>query len=222
MSQTPSNPVALETRAQLGGKLHSPSAARNRDAIAGVLAQYLPERARVLEFGSGTGEHAARLLDLRPDVCWQPSDPDARSRASQSAWAAETGERMAAPLDLDLTRPGWSDGLPRFDALVSCNVIHISPIAVLEAIASCAQRLVTPGGLVFFYGPFLEGARTAPSNLDFDRSLQARNPAWGVRSLGQVTGAMEQGGFAALTRLEMPANNRSLIFTRQGSSNAPS
>ena len=40
-------------------KQHAPAAARNRDAIAQVLADVLPETGLVLEVASGTGEHVA-------------------------------------------------------------------------------------------------------------------------------------------------------------------
>ena len=72
MSQPTDTPPALEAR-------------RN---------EALPAQARVLEIGSGTGEHAATLLGLREDVSWQPSDPDAASRLSQDAWGSDFGGRM--------------------------------------------------------------------------------------------------------------------------------
>ncbi|MFL5272304.1 MAG: DUF938 domain-containing protein, partial [Anaeromyxobacteraceae bacterium] len=40
---------------------HAPVALRNREALLAVLRRVLPERARVLELGSGTGEHAVWL-----------------------------------------------------------------------------------------------------------------------------------------------------------------
>ncbi len=195
-------------------KLFSPSAGRNRQAICDVLAPRLPEAARVLEIGSGTGEHAVTVLQARADISWQPSDPDPDYRASQRAWAAEMDGRMATPLTLDLTVPGWDEGLSGFDALVCMNVIHISPLAVLEALAARAAHILKPGGFVFLYGPYQEGEKTAPSNLDFDRSLRSRNPQWGVRPLDMVVHTLSEGGFAALTRTDMPANNLALIFDR--------
>lgn len=59
MPDTPSDKpaeIALETRNAAGAKLYSPSAARNREAIAEAILPFLPEGARVLELGSGTGD----------------------------------------------------------------------------------------------------------------------------------------------------------------------
>ncbi|WP_300529533.1 DUF938 domain-containing protein [Maricaulis sp.] len=212
MSASSDTPPALEARRTEAERLFSPSAGRNRHAIAEVLAEALPADARVLEIGSGTGEHAATLLGLRADVVWQPSDPDPASRLSQDAWGSDFDGRMKPALALDLARPGWMDGLGPFDAIVSMNVIHIAPWEVALSIAEGAQHMLAPHGLVYFYGPFQEGELTAPSNLDFDRSLKARNPDWGVRKLEEVRSLMGEIAFHQLQRIEMPANNLSLIF----------
>lgn len=219
MSDHPTAPVSKRMQAL---KLYSPSAARNRQAICDVLEPRLPQDARVLEIGSGTGEHAATLLEARPDIFWQPTDPDPEYRSSQTAWAQDFNGRMAQPLELDLCDPGWDNGLEGFDALVCINVIHISPITVLNALAARAASIIKPEGLVFLYGPYKEGEKTAPSNLDFDRSLKSRNPQWGVRDLDLVIRTLGEGGFAALTRTDMPANNLSLIFQSGDPSNASS
>ncbi|WP_417494678.1 DUF938 domain-containing protein [Maricaulis sp.] len=212
MTETSDTEIALEARQAEAARLFSPSAARNRDAIGDLLASLLPQGARVLEIGSGTGEHAVAVCQRRPDIDWQPSDPDPASRASQDAWAAEAASNMRPAIDLDLTRPGWSDGLDAFDAIVCLNVIHIAPWSVAEAIAAASRSRVVTGGLVYLYGPYLEGEATAPSNLDFDRSLRSRNPLWGVRARTDVEALFASAGWAPPERYEMPANNLSLVF----------
>lgn len=217
MTDSTESPIALEARLADAARLFSPSAARNRDPIGDQLAGLLPQGARVLEIGSGTGEHAVAVCQRRPDIVWQPSDPDAASRASQNAWAAEAAPNMLPALDLDLTRPGAAEQLARFDALVCLNVIHIAPWAVAEAMASASQTLIEADGLVYLYGPYLEGEATAPSNLEFDRSLKARNPAWGVRARPDVEALFMASGWTQPQRHEMPANNLSLVFRRRSS-----
>ncbi|WP_417468911.1 DUF938 domain-containing protein [Maricaulis sp.] len=212
MTETSESEIALEARQTEAARLFSPSAARNRDAIGDMLAKLLPQGARVLEIGSGTGEHAVAVCQRRPDIDWQPSDPDPASRASQDAWAADAAPNMRPSIDLDLTRPGWLDGLDMFDAIVCVNVIHIAPWSVAEALANASRDRVVAGGLVYLYGPYLEGEATAPSNLDFDRSLRSRNPAWGVRARSDVEALFAAAGLAAPDRHVMPANNLSLVF----------
>ncbi len=215
MVQPSKSPIALEDRAVERGRLYSPSAARNRDAIAEVLARVLPTGASVLEIGSGTGEHAVAACQVRPDLSWQPSDPDAASRDSQAAWAGEVGGAILAPLEIDLLKKKTLVAIDGFDALVCMNVIHIAPWAVAEALASLAQDRLRPGGHVVLYGPYLLGDETAPSNLAFDASLKSRNPEWGVRPLDAVRALLASHGLVLVERVDMPANNLMLIFQRR-------
>lgn len=213
MSKTPDTPVAMEDRKVEDGRLYSPSAARNRAAIAEVFGRVLPARARVLEIGSGTGEHAVAVCQARPDIRWQPSDPDPVSRASQAGWARESGAAISAPLALDLLTGEAVSDLAPFDVLVCMNVIHIAPWAVAENLARLAAERLQPGGRVVLYGPYKEGDATAPSNLDFDASLKSRNPAWGVRDLDSVITLFAEAGFALAERVDMPANNLLLVLS---------
>lgn len=205
--------VALEDRQRDAAKLYSPSAARNREPVRAVLAERLRESARVLEIGSGTGEHGEACCAARTDISWQFSEIDPDSYASCAARAAEN-DGLLAPLSIDAGAPGWTDGVEAVDTLVCLNVIHIAPWRVAEGLAAGAARLLEKDGFVFLYGPFLEGESTAPSNLEFDASLKSRNPEWGVRSIEAVTELFAQHGLTLWERIAMPANNLSLIFRR--------
>jgi len=210
-------PIALEERDQLGARLSSPSAARNRGPIAQALASRLPQGAQVLEVACGTGEHALSIVQMRPDLSWTPSDPDAQSQASATAWAEEAGGRIAPALALDVTQADWGAGLGPFQALYCANMIHIAPWAAAEGLLKGAARVLVPGGALFLYGPFQEGVDTAPSNLDFDVSLKSRDPRWGVRSLSEVDAEAELHGLYREERLEMPANNLLLTYRKVAS-----
>src|SRR5690554_4769210 len=56
---------------------YAPATARNRDAILEVLQPELKPGDRVLEVGSGTGEHIVHFAQSLPQVHWQPSEADA-------------------------------------------------------------------------------------------------------------------------------------------------
>jgi cyclopropane fatty-acyl-phospholipid synthase-like methyltransferase len=201
----------MEAHDAVGGKLFSPSAARNAYPIRDVLIPRLPDGARVLEIGCGTGEHAEAMCMARPDLSWLPTDPDPAARASATARSVEiTGLLAAQPVDV--MAAGWEQSLAPVDAIVCCNVIHIAPWATAEGLAAGAERLLGEDGLVFLYGPYLTGDDTAPSNLAFDNSLKARNPEWGVRPLDAVTTLFERHNFTLSETIAMPANNLSLIF----------
>jgi cyclopropane fatty-acyl-phospholipid synthase-like methyltransferase len=191
----------------------SPSTARNRDPILGVLRRVLPPGARVLEIASGTGEHAMHMARAMPEISWQPSDPDAAARASIDAWRAQEGlANVAPPLPIDVRAQDWNV-VPPFDAVVAINMIHIAPWAATPALFEGAARLVGAGGIVLLYGPYKRGGEhTAPSNAAFETWLKERDPRFGVRDLGDVAREAERRGFMLREVVEMPANNLSLVF----------
>ncbi len=197
-------------------RLRSPSAARNREPILGVLKRVLPREGEVLEIASGTGEHAVHFARGLPGLIWRPSDPDEAARASIAAWIAE--ERLAnlrPPLEIDARSKHWGVGAASIDAVVSLNMIHIAPWDAALGLIAGAARVLKPAGVLFLYGPFTrDGEHTAPSNESFDASLKARDPRWGVRDVKAVADEAQARGFSLCEIEEMPANNLSLIFTR--------
>lgn len=208
-------PTALEDRGN-DVRMRSPSAARNRDPILAVLRRVLPEKGRVLEIASGTGEHAVHFARAMPGLSWRTSDPDAASRASISAWIeAEALANVLAPLEIDTRTSDWGVEAERFDAIVSLNMIHIAPWEAALGLIAGASRLLKPNGVLFFYGPFKrDGEHTSPSNEAFDASLKSRDPSWGVRDVAVVAREAQRKGFTLMEIEEMPANNLCVIFTR--------
>ena len=59
---------------------------------------------------------------------------------------------------------------------------------------------------------YITGRHTAPSNADFDVSLRARNPEWGVRDVAAVSDLAGRHGLVLVERVAMPVNNLSLVF----------
>jgi SAM-dependent methyltransferase len=195
----------------------SPAVARNRASILAVLRRHLPDQGTVLEIASGTGEHAAYFSQNLPHLIWQPTDidPDALASITAHRNMANT-PNLRAPLTLDVTAPTWP--VTQADAVVSINMIHISPWEAAQGLIAGTARVLAPAHVLYLYGPFKEnGVHTAPSNAAFDASLRARDPRWGVRDVDQVRALAESGGFDFVERVEMPANNLSLVFRRNAS-----
>jgi len=192
----------------------APHVARNAGPITDVLRGILPERGRVLEIASGTGEHVVHFARAFPALAWQPSDPDPAALRSIEAWRGDAGlSNLQSPIALDVCADDWSiEGL---DAIVCINMVHISPWSATMGLMRGAGRRLDAGAPLYLYGPYLQpGVPTAPSNLEFDSSLRARNPEWGLRRLDEVTALATEHGFG-LDRVEpMPANNLSVIFRR--------
>ena len=194
-------------------KRFAPATARNGEPIGAVLAQHLPARGSVLEIAAGSGEHAVYFAGAFPALTWQPTDPDPDALASITAWCDEADlPNLRAPLQLDVTAAAWP--VASADAIVCINMIHIAPWSAALGLFAGAARTLPAGGLLYLYGPYrVGGVFTAPSNADFDRSLRARDPSWGVRELADVTAAAA-AGFTLRATVAMPANNHSLVFRR--------
>lgn len=163
---------------------------------------------------SGSGEHAAYFAEKLPALMWQPSDPDPAALASVAAHCnAANLANLKPPLTVDVTAPQWP--VERADAIICCNMIHIAPWEACEGLVAGAARVLTPGGVLFLYGPYkIGGQHTAASNAAFDADLRRRDPRWGIRDLDDVTALAQRHGFVLADTVQMPANNLSLIFRR--------
>jgi hypothetical protein len=195
-------------------RLYSAAAARNRALILDVLRKVLPERGLVLEVASGSGEHVVHFATELTGLTFVPSDPSPKARDSIAAWIAASGiENVQLPLALDAAGSPWP--IERADAVLCINMIHISPWAAAVGLFNNAGAILPDGAPLFLYGPYKRGGvHTAPSNADFDASLRAQDPSWGVRDLEALTGLGREAGFEGPEIVEMPANNLSLIFRR--------
>lgn len=200
--------------------LHSPACERNQQPILDVLRQWLPAGARVLEIGSGSGQHGLFFAKALPRLHWQPTDRPitlmdlAERIALEGGAGLAPGAQVAAPLELDVDQADhWP--MQRFDAVFSANTCHIMAAAsVPNLIAGAASRL-GPGGLLLLYGPFQDGGiHTAASNAAFDTHLRSLDPAMGLRDALEIRLWAEAHGLRARADLPMPAENRTLIFQR--------
>jgi cyclopropane fatty-acyl-phospholipid synthase-like methyltransferase len=171
----------------------------------------------VLEIGSGAGEHVICFAKALPELVWLPSDPDAASRASIEAWiATEELANVRAPVAIDVREAIWGaeDDAP-FDAVISLNMVHIAPWEAALGLLAGAGRLLRPNGVLFFYGPFMQGGvHTAASNAAFDADLKRRESRWGVRDVDDLVREAAPHRLELREVMPMPANNLSLVFVK--------
>jgi hypothetical protein len=195
-------------------KLSAPAALRNREPIAAVLADWLPDHGLVLEVASGSGEHAAFFASEFPGLEWQPTDSDPTAVSSIEAWRADSGHaNLREPVILDVTATTWP--VECADAVLNINMVHISPWVAALGLLDGAARALPTGGRLILYGPWIvDGIETAPSNLAFDSDLRRRNPAWGLRRVEDFAREAEARGLILSDEREMPANNRMLLLAR--------
>jgi SAM-dependent methyltransferase len=199
----------------------SPSAEQNKQPILDKLLQLLPAQGVALEIASGTGQHAAWFARHLSGWTWQPSEAQLDSLSSIRAHVAQAAvSNVRQPLLLDVCANEWLPSQTtaaepeRFDLIFCANMLHISPPDTGAALMRGSARHLAPGGRLITYGPYFENAVvSAKSNLAFDESLRARNPAWGVRLREDLERTAEGFGLHLAERHPMPANNLLLVWS---------
>jgi cyclopropane fatty-acyl-phospholipid synthase-like methyltransferase len=189
------------------------SCVQNRDPILAVLVEVFADRRRVLEIGSGTGQHAVYFAAALPHLVWQTADVPLH-HAGIRAWLMDAAlPNVLAPLALDVCQTGWRSG--RYDAVFSANTLHIMSWPEVKCFFAGVGGVLEPGGVLAVYGPFnYGGAFTSESNAHFDAWLKARDPASGVRDFEAVDALARAQGLVLQRDIAMPANNRTLVWRR--------
>ncbi|MEE8109008.1 MAG: DUF938 domain-containing protein [Gammaproteobacteria bacterium] len=191
------------------------SCERNQQPILDVLAEEFAETKKVLEIGSGTGQHAAFFAPQMRHLVWQTSDL-AENHADIRCWIEEVEDiSLPAPLELDVRSELWPD--TGVDAVFSANTAHIMHWDMVCAMVAGVggQFASMDRGRFCLYGPFNEkGKFTTASNRNFDAWLKKRDPLMGLRDLAEMEKIAGEAGLALCRSHTMPANNLLLVFDK--------
>ena len=193
-------------------KPFAPSCERNQGPILEVLLRHFAGTRRVLEIGSGTGQHAVHFAAAMPWLSWQASDR-ADNLPGIALWRDDAGLPNTPPaIELDVDGP-WPDAT--FDAVFTANSLHIMGWAQVQAFFAGIAAGLEDGGLLVVYGPFNYGGDfTSDSNRAFEQWLKDRNPASGIRDFEAVDALARGIGLLRVEDNAMPANNRCLVWRR--------
>ena len=188
------------------------SSEENKLPILQVLKSELSHSRRVLEVGSGTGQHAVFFAQQLPHLQWICSDLE-ENHAGIRMWLQEAGlENTEGPLLLD-ARETWP--AMEIDTVFSANAIHIMSWEAVKGMVRNVGALLPNGGRLYLYGPFMyEGRHTSESNARFDVWLKERDPLSGVRDVTELAVLMNAENMELVRDYEMPVNNRILVWQR--------
>lgn len=197
----------------IADKPFSQACENNKDPILGVLRDAFATVSKVLEIGSGTGQHAVYFAANLPHLCWQTSDV-VENHHGIRVWAEEAAlPNLRPPLCLDVSQVEWPG--PGFDGIFSANTAHIMSWPQVGAMFTGVGRVLVTGGVFCLYGPFnIDGRYTSESNARFDRWLKQRDPHSGIRDKEALNTLATQRGLSLIADHALPANNRILIWRK--------
>lgn len=183
----------------------------NKAPILDRLREVFDAPGKVLEVGTGTGQHAVHFADNMRHLQWQPTDhPDAvdtcRLRLQQ---AALPNILPIAGLDAGATQ--WP--VESFTWAFSANTAHIMAWPEVEQMFRNIGGRLQEDGAFCLYGPFNnQGRFSSASNREFDQHLRTRSSHMGIRELEDLRALAEAAGLTLADNQAMPANNRLLVF----------
>lgn len=195
-------------------KPFSPASERNRGPILEVLKENIThEDRRLLEIGSGTGQHAVYFSPSFPFMEWYPTDLGSQMMGLKK-WIDEARiPNLQKATKLDVSK----DDFPKlkFDVVYTANTFHIMGWKDCKSFMKLLGHRLREGSRAMIYGPFkYNGEFTSESNAAFDATLRDRDPLSGIRSFEDVNNNMLKNGFELVHDYEMPANNRMLVYKR--------
>ena len=195
-------------------KPFSPACERNKGPILDILKEIIvPSDRRLLEIGSGTGQHAVAFAPSFPHLEWFPTDLGP-NLAGMKLWFDEARiSSIQKPTKLDVSK----DDFPKlkFDVVYTANTFHIMHWKDCKSFMKLLGHRLREGSRAVIYGPFkYNGDFTSPSNAEFDSELKSQDPLCGIRSFEDVNNNMIKNGFELIQDCEMPFHNRLLVYSR--------
>ncbi|MFN4152477.1 MAG: DUF938 domain-containing protein, partial [Candidatus Sericytochromatia bacterium] len=121
-------------------KEYSVACDRNKDYILEVIKPLLKENQKVLEIGSGTGQHAVFFAEQIPHIIWQTADL-IYSHNSINAWIEESKlNNVLKPFVLDANKTDWHEF--NFDFAFTANTFHIMSFEEVKKIFTGLNKVL--------------------------------------------------------------------------------
>jgi SAM-dependent methyltransferase len=194
-------------------KPYSESCDQNKDPILTVISPIFSSISRVLEIGSGTGQHAVYFAEKMPQLSWHTSDCQPYLDGINAWLASSELQNVMPPFELDVTNSKWPE--LTIDAVFTANSVHIMHQRDVVNLINGVGKLLKQNGSLVIYGPFnYNDSYTSESNARFDQWLKDRDALSGIKHFEDIESLAIDNGMKLVTDYEMPANNRILHFIK--------
>nr|XP_014285670.1 methyltransferase-like 26 [Halyomorpha halys] len=210
---------------QVSTKHHHPAAERNKEPILQELKKHIDVNAKgyLLEISSGSGQHVTHFAPNFPNITFQPTEMEMSSLKSINEYVAEypnSNIKNAQYVDIREPPNMWLGGSLKsgsVDYILNVNLIHVSEWACSQGLFKGAGELLKKEGYLFTYGPYaFNGSITPESNVNFNATLKARNPSWGLRDVHrELEPLAKENGIVLESKHELPANNHFIVWRKK-------
>lgn len=195
----------------LSKKPFSQACENNKQPILEVLHRILTDRKKLLEIGSGTGQHAAHFAPRLTHLEWHTSDMP-NNHSGIKAWLNDVSvKNLHQPMSFTIGVNDWPLGT--FDAVYTANTTHIMQPSEAQLMMQLVADNLPVGGVFCQYGPYkFDGQYTSESNEAFDLHLREQG-CGGIRDIDELT--LWAKPLVLIEKVAMPANNFMLIWQKQ-------
>lgn len=195
-------------------KYHAESTKRNRSPILEILKKEIKGSEKILEIGSGTGQHAVYFTKKMPQISWQTSDRSINHEPIKYWIKRSNLKNLILPLDIEIgvNEKNINDV---YDCVFSSNTSHIMSLINVKRLFVLAGRVLNKNGKFFLYGPFkINFEFTTKSNEDFHQKLKAEDKLMGLRDIDELDNYAIENNMRKYAFYEMPANNYLSIWKK--------
>jgi len=202
-------------------KPFSQACENNKGPILKILLEAFANTNRVLEIGSGTGQHAVHFAANLPHLNWHTADQEDYLDGI-NAWIDEfPSENLHRPVKLSLPNDPWpivnaaveDNEKANFDAYFTANTAHIMQKYQVQYMMKQVNRRLPSRGVFCQYGPFtIDFKFSSESNADFHQKL-LESGRGGYRDISELENWAPDLTLANI--VNMPANNLMLIWYKR-------
>ena len=190
------------------------AADRNKGCILSHLENLFSNSSKVLELGSGTGQHAVHFAKKLGHLTWQTSDLK-HNLSGISAWITDSHcQNLLEPIELDVRK--WPSLTGRYDAIYSSNTIHYIEEKYVPTFFNESANSLSVGGTFVLYGPFkLNGSYSSEGDLQLDLFLKQENEHYGLRDMNDLCAIALNSGMSLTEKIDLPANNKLIVWSKE-------
>jgi len=186
----------------------------NNQEILDILEQVITrDDRRLLEVGSGSGEHAVFLAKHFPQVEWYPTDVSAKLKSMATLIQEKGSKNIQKPARMEVGK----DELPKlkFDVIFTADTFHELHWKECKSLIKQFGGRLREDSRVVIYGPFKYGGNFPSPDIEaLDASLKANDPSSGIRSFEDVNNAMIKNGFELIMDTALADRKQILVYKR--------